>query len=130
MFQPIRHEKMDMPNSPCEKSINYNFGHCVEKFMIRMAGCQPPWRRVTVEDQPLCDNKALLARYSAQYWELGYLSREEISRRTKCPIPCSYMEFKVISGRVISRSCETVKSLIQCQCSMIILKKLLLVTRT
>ena len=97
MFQPVRHEKMNMPNSPCEKSINYNFGHCVERFMIKMAGCQPLWRRVTVEDLPLCNNKTMLAKYSAQYWELGYLSREELSRRTKCLIPCSYMEYKVNS---------------------------------
>ena len=95
MFQPIRHEKMDMPNSPCEKSNNYNFGRCVERSLIRMAGCQPLWRRVTVEDQPLCDNETLLQKYSGHYWELGYLGREELSRRTNCLIPCSYMEFKV-----------------------------------
>ena len=112
MFQPVRHEKMNMPNSPCEKSINYNFGHCVERFMIKMAGCQPLWRRVTVEDQPLCDNKTMLQKYSTYYWELGYLGREELSRRTNCPIPCSYMEYKVNS-----LSCAAVKSLILHYCN-------------
>ena len=84
-----------MPNNPCETSSDNNFGHCVERSLIRMAGCQPPWSRVKVEDMPLCDNKTLVLNYSTLYFEVSSLERENLCNLTKCLMPCSYMEYKV-----------------------------------
>ena len=60
-----------------------------------MTECQPKWSRVNIEDLPLCDNKTMLVKYSAEYWKLGSLERDDLINLTKCLMPCSYMEYKV-----------------------------------
>ena len=64
-FQLIRHELLDRPHSPCDSSPDYDFGLCVERSMMRTAGCQPPWARfpMPVEEMPLCHNWSQLKNY-------------------------------------------------------------------
>ena len=86
-----------MPNNACEASTDYNFGHCVERSLIRKVGCQPPWSRVVVENVSVCDNKTLVAKYRNMYFQFGSLEREDLIKHTNCFLPCSYMEYKVSS---------------------------------
>ena len=48
--QAIRHEKRNLPNNPCEPHPKYNFGQCVDEKIMRNVGCQPPWRKFTVDE--------------------------------------------------------------------------------
>ena len=63
--QVIRHELLDRPHSPCDPSPDYDFGLCVERSMMRTAGCQPPWARFPMlgEEMPLCHNWSQLNEY-------------------------------------------------------------------
>ena len=94
-MQVIRHDKLNLPNKPCEASADYNFGHCVDRSVITWFGCQPPWRRVDVKDLPICDNSMILQQYSHYYIWLMTMGRDELIQNTKCLMPCSFMEYKV-----------------------------------
>ena len=84
-----------MPNNPCEPNPEYIFGQCVEEKIMRNVGCQPPWRRFTVEELPECDNLALLNKYANEYERIASMVRNEILEDTRCLIPCTFMEYKV-----------------------------------
>ena len=58
--QAIRHEKLNLPGSRCEVSPEYNFARCVELSIMAGVGCQPPWRRFSLADLPLCSNWTML----------------------------------------------------------------------
>ena len=90
-----RHEKLNQPHNPCEPSPEYNFAQCVEKAIMSRAGCQPHWRRFTIEGLPDCDNSSMLTRYSEDYWKICDLYRQEIINLTGCHLPCSFLEYKV-----------------------------------
>ena len=100
-LKAIRHEKLNLPASPCEDSPVYNVGDCIEKSVMIKAGCQPPWRRVNVEGLPLCDNNETLFKYSSERYVAWEMSRAELFQKTKCLMPCSFMEFKVNSASAI-----------------------------
>ena len=80
---------------PCEPSPEYNFVGCIERSIIARAGCQPQWRRFTVEGQPLCDNSSLLYKYSQEYTKFMKLDRDQLFAASNCMMPCSFMEYKV-----------------------------------
>ena len=94
-LQAIRHEKLNLPNSPCEASLEYDFGKCVERSVMVGAGYQTSWSRVVVDGLPLCDNSTLLEYYSNAYFEAMGLGRNELIERTGCLMPCTFMEYKV-----------------------------------
>ena len=48
-----------------------------------------------MEGLPLCDNSTLLNKYSDTYFGITIMGRDEIVENTKCPTPCSFMEYKV-----------------------------------
>ena len=93
-LQAVRHEKLNQPHKPCEPSPVYDFAQCVEKAIMSRAGCQPHWRRFSVEDLPECDNSSMLTRYNEEYWSVGNLYREDLVRDTGCYLPCSFFEYK------------------------------------
>ena len=95
MLQAIRHEKLNLPNNPCETSLEYDFGKCVERSVMIGAGCQSPWSRVVVDKLPLCDNSALLQNYSDEYFAVMGLGRNELIESTGCLMPCTFMEYQV-----------------------------------
>ena len=95
MLQAIRHEKLNLPNNPCEPSLEYDFGLCVEKSVMIGAGCQPPWSRVVVDQLPLCDNSSLLEDYSNEYIEATRLGSDGLIDWTGCLMPCTFMEYQV-----------------------------------
>ena len=35
----IRHEKLNLPAKPCKESPDYNAGDCIERSLMKMAGC-------------------------------------------------------------------------------------------
>ena len=95
-IQVIRHQKINRADNPCEISPDYNFGHCVEESIMRMIGCQLPWRRVNIDDLPICDNATMLARYDYFYWSAVDYGKNHLLKLTKCLMPCSFLEFKVL----------------------------------
>ena len=95
LLQAIRHEKIDLPHSPCEKFPDYNFGECVERSIMLKAGCQTAWSRVNPEGVPVCDNSSLLEKYSNIYWEAVDMDRHKLLEYTNCLMPCTFMEYEV-----------------------------------
>ena len=68
----------------------------MERYLVQVVGCQPPWRRFAVEGVPLCDTWTLLSRYSQENRRLTEeMDRAEIIEATQCLLPCSYMEYRV-----------------------------------
>ena len=94
-LKAIRHEKLNLPASPCDDSPDYNVGDCIERSLMMQAGCQPPWRRVNVESLPMCDNNETLSKYSSVRLETWEMTKFELMQKTKCPMPCTFMEYKV-----------------------------------
>ena len=91
----IRHEKLNLPAKPCKESSNYNVGDCIEKSVMIKAGCQPHWRRIDIEGLPLCDNNETMYKYGRERYDAWEMSRTELFQKTKCLMPCAYMEYKV-----------------------------------
>ena len=58
-------------------------------------GCQPPWRRFSVEGLPLCDNSNLLTQFGNEYGRIITMVKNELIEETKCLAPCTFMEYKV-----------------------------------
>ena len=94
-LQAIKHEKLDRPENPCNQSLSYSFADCVHRSVMARAGCQPPWRLVSLPGLPLCDNLALLGNYSEEYVNIAYIGRNDLLERTKCLLPCTYIEYRV-----------------------------------
>ena len=40
---------LDSKESPCEKSPDYNFAHCVENKLAAEVGCKPYWIDIIVK---------------------------------------------------------------------------------
>ena len=93
----MRHEKINLPNSQCEASNDYNFGECVEASLISKAGCQSYWSRINL-DLPLCDNDSLMEKNSDEYWAAMHLGKHELINQTECLMPCTFMEYKVTTS--------------------------------
>ena len=92
----VKHEKLNLPESPCEPSSEYNFASCVERSIITRAGCQPPWRRFTVDNIPVCSNWSMLAHFGKEYERIMFMFRDDLIETTKCSLPCTFLEYKVI----------------------------------
>ena len=91
----IRYEKLNRPNKPCNPSPEYDLGSCLDRSLITRAGCQPPWRRVTVEEFPVCDNATLLEYYDTKFWNFYNSDRKTLFEKSDCLMPCSFIEYKV-----------------------------------
>ena len=100
--QVIRHEKLNRPDNPCDPDPDYNFGHCVDKSIMRKIGCQPPWRRVNIDGLPICDNSTMLHKYDYSYWWAVDLGIDKLKEVTKCLIPCFFTEYKVPYFQLLS----------------------------
>ena len=113
-LQAIKHEKLDRPDNLCNHDSSYSFADCVQKVSNKLslvctnysknpiyqsimvkAGCQPPWRLVSVQNLPLCDNLNMLLQYNSIFVRLVYYGRNKLIEATKCLMPCTYMEYKV-----------------------------------
>ena len=94
-LQAIRHEKLNRAQNPCEPSSGYNLAQCVDEYVMRKVGCQPPWRRFNVTGLPLCDDWTLLHYYSSENAKLATVVRNKMMNVTNCLMPCSFMEYKV-----------------------------------
>ena len=91
----IRHEKLNQPNNPCDASPDYNFGRCVEEYVVNSVGCQPPWRRFHFNGVPECDSWPLLYKYGKESAFIAETEGGWVTKKTKCFLPCSFMEYKV-----------------------------------
>ena len=93
----IRHEKLNRPIKPCDPSPEYDLGTCLERSLITRAGCQPPWRRVTVEEYPICDDWTMMDSYDTEFWNFYNSDRKTLFKNSDCLMPCSFIEYKVNS---------------------------------
>ena len=109
-LQAIKHEKLDRPENPCNQSLSYSFADCVHRSVMARAGCQPPWRLVSVQNLPLCDNLDMLLQYNSIFVRLVYYGRNKLIEATKCLMPCTYMEYKVCTKTF--KNCCTIISII------------------
>ena len=57
-----------------------------------------------MEDMPLCDNSSMLWNYHVEYLNATATGSHGIIERTKCLLPCSFMEYKVIDISQIIKS--------------------------
>ena len=94
-LKAVRHEKLNLASNPCGPDPEYSMADCIQKSIITKAGCQPHWRRVTVDEIPVCDNVSMILRYDEEFWKYIDLSRRELFGESKCRLPCSFMEYKV-----------------------------------
>ena len=53
-----------------------------------------------MEDMPLCDNSSMLWNYHVEYLTSTATGSHGITERTKCLLPCSFMEYKVTTGDI------------------------------
>ena len=90
------HEKLNQPNNPCEPSLDYDFGRCVEEYVAKRAGCQPPWRRFNFTGIPECNTWDKMWKYSNNSAGLSETEGGMVIEKTKCLLPCTFMEYKVI----------------------------------
>ena len=92
MLKVIRHEKLNTVDNPCNPSPDYNFANCVERSVVAKVGCQPPWRRFTMQGVPQCDNWSQLSSYGKQYG----VRRADINSTVQ--ILVFFREFKILAG--------------------------------
>ena len=59
-------------------------------------GCQPHWRRFTVDGLPVCSNATQIYHYSEGYQNFYWnWNRKMLIEKTECLMPCTFMEYKV-----------------------------------
>ena len=90
-LKAIRHEKLNRPDKPCEPSPEYKLASCLEKSVVARAGCQPPWKRFTVDGQPTCDNVSLLNQFGEEYTTFYNMERHQLYEETNCLMPCIFI---------------------------------------
>ena len=93
----MRHDHLNLEDSPCESAEDYKFSDCVESFAMEEVGCKPPWRRFEIDHLPVCSNLSQVVEYSTVYEKYATMPQMKLITQTKCLYPCSYMEYKVIS---------------------------------
>ena len=59
------------------------------------AGCKPYWHRFVMEDIPFCESSSTLQQYNDIMSSVSWMYRNEFLQKTKCLIPCSFIEYKV-----------------------------------
>ena len=69
----------------------------MENSIVTKAGCQPPWRRFTVDEFPVCDNWTLLDSYETEFWNSYNLDSKNLFKMSNCLKPCSFLEYQVTS---------------------------------
>ena len=95
-MQSVRHENINRPQNPCEEDPHYNFARCIEKSIVVEAGCQPYWSKFAISAMPFCSNASMLQKYSNVSTLFGNLYKNQLLDTTKCLLPCSFTEYKVI----------------------------------
>ena len=91
----IRHEKLNSSDKPCDPSPEYSLAECLDRSLIIKAGCQPPWRRVSVDDFPVCHNWTMLDSYDDEFWKIYNPDRKKLFEVSDCLMPCTFIEYKV-----------------------------------
>ena len=94
-LQAIRHEKLNLPDNPCETSLEYDFRKCIERSVMIRAWCQSPWSGVVVDGLPMCDNSTLLQHYANEYFKTTRLGTNELFESSGFLMPCTLMEYQV-----------------------------------
>ena len=92
---------MNRLQSPCVKDTNYNFALCVEKSIVKKAGCLPFWNEFIFNDHdkvemPFCENISMLNQYGVIYTQFIEMPRDELIGTTQCLMPCSYLEYTFV----------------------------------
>ena len=62
LFKAVKHLMLNTKESPCEKSPDYNFAHCVENKLAAEVGCKPYWIDIISLNLPVCANGSQYAR--------------------------------------------------------------------
>ena len=94
-MQTVRHENINRPQNPCEEDPHYNFAYCVEKSIVTKAGCQPYWNKYNISEMPFCANASMLKEYSDESISHSRMYKNELLKKTKCLLPCTFIEYKV-----------------------------------
>ena len=91
----MRHEKLNLPDNPCDPSLDYDFAVCIERHVASEVGCQIPWNIRAVEGIPMCDNSAEFIRYDKYISDVFFMPNSQLVRTTRCLLPCVFTEYKV-----------------------------------
>jgi hypothetical protein len=89
------HKKMDKQGKRCETSETYSFTACFKNNFSRKIGCRLEWDVWNSMDIPICTRVEQLQRFEEEYYNLHRFHQLYIVRKTGCPIPCSYTEYKL-----------------------------------
>ena len=65
---------LNTKESPCEKSPDYNFAHCVENKLAAAVGCKPYWIDIISLNLPVCANGSQYAREAFKKCSTRYYS--------------------------------------------------------
>lgn len=52
-LEPVRHEKMNRPEQPCNPDKGYKFNSCVKERVSSVVGCRLPWDRLTKGEETI-----------------------------------------------------------------------------
>ena len=77
---------LDTKESPCEKSPDYNFAHCVENKLAAAVGCKPYWIDNISLNLPVCVNGSQYAREAFKSAQLDICLRSRpVDPDVVCP---------------------------------------------
>ena len=94
-MKAIRHENLNTPRKPCEPAPDYIFSRCVEHSVITKMGYQSPWALFPMDNVPTYSNMSQMRSYNKEFRNIAMKTRDEFKDKTKCMLPCKYMEYKV-----------------------------------
>ena len=95
ILKAIRHENLNTPRKPCEPAPDYIFSRCVEHSVITKMGYQSPWALFPMDNVPTYSNMSQMRSYNKEFRNIAMKTRDEFKDKTKCMLPCKYMEYKV-----------------------------------
>jgi hypothetical protein len=90
------HIDLDRESSPCNDDPDYDFQLCVRKSLVRKIGCKLPCDLWISDLFPVCSKIDYLGKFSWEYANIANKELKIIVRRTECPKPCRYKEYKLV----------------------------------
>ena len=94
-------------DDPCVEDTSYNFTTCIKESLAAKAGCRLPWDTLSSQKRPICTTLDQYKIFSTVFETLRDAAMKGIKDMTGCSKPCTYKDYQVVNGPLLSDYDET-----------------------
>ena len=86
---------MSDQDSTCIADEDYNFRHCVYKWMAKEIGCKLPWYTQNMKEYQTCLSPQDYRKYELLNLKISDAYMDDLEYETGCYKPCTYRDFRI-----------------------------------